>query len=106
MSAEGDDSFLNEIIGIFLDDTPKRLDELRSAFAARDQQTFTRAAHSIKGSSSNIGAMRLRVLAEQLEHASRQSSLPGLDAQIPAIEAEFNAVRTELEKLQQRQGQG
>lgn len=99
LSSEGDDAFLREIIEIFVQDTPRRLTELREAYQANDQVTFTRAAHSIKGSSSNLGALRLRALAEQLEHASRRSSLAGLDAQIPGLESAFHAARRELEKL-------
>lgn len=99
LGAEGDDSFLKEIILIFIDDTPVRLREMRDAFAAGDQPTFSRAAHSIKGSASNLGALRLRALAEQLERASKEASLDGLDAQLPRIEAEFAVAKAELEKL-------
>ncbi len=99
LGPEGDDSFLKEIIGIFIDDTPQRLQEMRDAFAARDQSTFSRAAHSIKGSASNLGAMRLKSLAEKLEKAAKQASLDGLDAELPKMEAEFATARAELEKL-------
>lgn len=99
LGAEGDDDFLKEIIDIFLEDTPRRLNELRDAFLAQDQVTFTRAVHSIKGSSSNLGALRLRARAEHIEHASRQQGLAGLDAEIPGLEAEFVAAKAELEKL-------
>jgi HPt (histidine-containing phosphotransfer) domain-containing protein len=99
LGADGDDSFLKEIIGIFIDDTPVRLKEMRDAFAANDQATFSRAAHSIKGSSSNLGALRLRALAEMLERSSKTSDLTGLDAELPKIEAEFAIAKVELEKL-------
>ena len=99
LGVEGDDSFLKEIISIFIDDTPNRFVELRTAYAANDTVTFTRAAHSIKGSASNLGAMRLRSLAEQLEHTSKQQGIQGLDQWIPTLEAEFAVARVELEKL-------
>lgn len=99
LGAEGDDSFLKEIIGIFIDDTPQRIQELRTAFAAGDQPTFSRAAHSIKGSASNLGAMRLRAVAEKLEHESKQNGIAGLEQAIPALEAEFETARVELLKL-------
>ncbi|HEX2100234.1 MAG TPA: Hpt domain-containing protein [Candidatus Synoicihabitans sp.] len=99
LGMDGDDSFLREIIGIFVEDTPNRLNEMRQAFAANDQATFTRAAHSIKGSASNLGAFRLRALAEKLEHDSKKFTLAGLDAHLPVMEAEFAAAKIELEKL-------
>lgn len=46
-----DDAFLREITGIFLEDTPVRLAELDESLAKGDVAKFTRAAHSIKGSS-------------------------------------------------------
>ena len=57
------DEFLREIVGIFLEDTPQRIAELEQSLAAGDVPKFTRAAHSIKGSSSNLGAMLLRSAA-------------------------------------------
>ncbi len=95
---EGDDSFLREVIEIFVSDTPVRLNELRTSHAAGDQTTFTRAAHSIKGSSSNVGAARLFELAKQLEADSRES-LAGLDTRVDALEASFAEARVALQSL-------
>ena len=92
---DGDDSFLREVIGIFVEDTPVRLRELHTSFAAGDQATFTRAAHSIKGSSSNVGAKELCKLAQELEAESR-ASLNGLGNRIGAVEAAFERVKTAL----------
>src|ERR1041384_7576819 len=69
------DEFLREIAGIFLEDTPARLTELDESLVAGDVAKFTRAAHSIKGSSSNLGAMALRAAAEKLEHQVRVQGL-------------------------------
>lgn len=99
LGAEGDDSFLHEIVTLFLEDTPKRFAELRTSFAAGDTPKFSRAAHSIKGSASNLGAMRVRALAEKLEYTSKQSGLAGLDALFADLEAEFAAAGAELRKL-------
>ncbi len=69
------DDFLKEIVAIFLEDTPLRIAELDQSLAAGDVGTFTRAAHTIKGSSSNVGALRLRHAAEVLEQGSRRDGL-------------------------------
>jgi len=94
-----DDSFVREIIGVFLEDTPARILELKRSHADGDVATFSRAAHSIKGSSSNLGAARLRSAAERLEHDSKSHDLAGLGAHIPTIEAEFSAAKESLERL-------
>ena len=51
------DVFLMEIIGIYVEDTPMRLTELKKSLAAGETALFTRAAHTIKGSSANLGAI-------------------------------------------------
>ena len=95
---EGDDSFLREVIEIFVTDTPVRLAELRNSLAAGDQSTFTRAAHSIKGSSSNVGAQRLCSLAKDLENDSRDA-IAGLEARIDELTEAFLEAKAALEAL-------
>ncbi|MBC7368636.1 MAG: Hpt domain-containing protein [Undibacterium sp.] len=90
------DEFLREIITIFLEDTPQRIAELDQCFAAGDIPTFTRAAHSIKGSSSNLGTLRLRALAEKLEHDSRTNGLGGLAPDLAAVKVEFTNAQAAL----------
>ena len=91
--------FLREIIGIFLEDTPQRIAELEQSLRAGDTPKFTRAAHSIKGSSANLGAVALRAVAEKLEHESRTSGLGNVSTLVDAIKTEFARAQVELGKL-------
>jgi len=93
------DEFLREIAGIFLEDTPVRIAELDQSLAAGDGSKFTRAAHSIKGSSANLGAMALRAVAEKLEHQSRTSGLTDVAALVADVKKEFARAQAELTKL-------
>ena len=89
LGSEDDDAFHKEIVALFLEDTPKRFDELRTSHAAADVVKFARAAHSVKGSASNLGAMRVRAVAEKLEYAAKQNGLAGLEAMTTELEAVF-----------------
>ncbi len=91
-----DDSFLREIIQTYLEDTPKRIHEVRLALSAADSVAFVRATHTIKGSSSNLGAERLRRTAERLEHGARQNGLHGMEQAVADLEAEFATARDAL----------
>ena len=93
------DEFLREIVGIFLEDTPQRLVELDESLAAGDAAKFTRAAHSIKGSSANLGAAALRSAAEKLEHRSRTGGLGDVTALVAEVKQEFTRAQVELAKL-------
>lgn len=92
------DEFLREIVGIYFEDTPRRIAELEQSLATGDQPKFTRAAHSVKGSSANVGAMAVRAVAEQIEHKSKQG-LGDAGAMIPALRSEFARAQAEFAKL-------
>ena len=94
-----EDAFLREITGIFLEDTPLRLAELDQSLACGDVPKFTRAAHSIKGSSSNLGATALRTIAEKLEHQSRTQGLGDVTTLVAQLKSEFNRAKGALASL-------
>lgn len=93
------DEFLRELVGIYLDDTPLRLLELDQSLASGDRPKFTRAAHSIKGSSANLGAVAVRSVAESLEHRSAQEDLSALAGLIVELKAEFEHARLAFARL-------
>lgn len=95
----GDDSFLHDLIQIYLEDAPKRLTEIEQAAAGKDARKLTLAAHSLKGSSSNFGANRLRALSEELEQLGRQAALDGVPAKLPPLREEYARVQAELTAL-------
>lgn len=96
------DEFLRELTLIFLEDTPQRIADLEQSLAAGDTATFTRAAHSIKGSAANMGAMLLRSAAEKLEQHSRKDGLTGVNEMIETIRREFAEAKVSLEQLIKR----
>jgi histidine phosphotransfer protein HptB len=93
------DEFLKEIVGIFLEDTPQRIEELDLSLASQDKVRFTRAAHSIKGSSANLGALALRAAAEKLEIHSNNVGLTEVVPLIAEIKSQFALAKAELKKL-------
>ena len=93
------DEFLREIVGMFLDDTPQRIADLEQSALSSDVARFTRAAHSIKGSSANIGAIALRAAAEKLEYQSRTHGLAGVADLVAQVKAEFGRAQLALHAL-------
>jgi HPt (histidine-containing phosphotransfer) domain-containing protein len=67
----GDQALLRELVGIFMDDGPKRLEALRQAMTASDVQLLEQVAHSLKGSAAILGASRLQESALALEEAAQ-----------------------------------
>ncbi len=93
------DEFLREIVGIFLEDMPRRLTELDSSLAAGDAPKFSRAAHSIKGSSGNLGAMALREVAGKLEQRSQKEGLGDVAGLLNELKIQFELATAELKKV-------
>ena len=95
----GDDSFLKEIVEIYLQDTPERLAAIKAARESNDQPLYTRSVHTIKGSSANVGAIEVRSLAERLEQRSKQEPLADLDAGVAELEKAFARASEALRAL-------
>lgn len=78
------------LLDTFLKDSEERLSQLRSATNA---EKLGHAAHSFKGSSSNMGAVGLAELCQQLEDRVNKHALFGIEDLINQIEREFKTVR-------------
>jgi len=61
-----------EVIGLFLADTPPRIEAIAGAVAAQDAAALSRAAHALKGGASNVGATAIQQHADALEAAAQQ----------------------------------
>lgn len=99
LNPDDNGEFLREIVGIFFEDTPQRIEELRSCLASGDVVRFTRAAHSIKGSSSNLGASLLRGSAERLEHHAKSAGLAGTESMIMEVQSEYEKAAAALRAI-------
>ena len=95
----GDDTFLKEIVSIYLEDTPARLADLRKALAESNQALYTRTAHTIKGSSANVGTSAVRLLAEQLEHRSKAEPAANLESLRLELEQAYARAEVALRAL-------
>jgi histidine phosphotransfer protein HptB len=93
------DEFQREIIAIYLEDTPQRIAELEQSLAAGDTPKFTRAAHSVKGSSANLGAMGVRAVAEKLERQSHDQGLTNVAELLANLKSEFARAHVEFAKF-------
>jgi histidine phosphotransfer protein HptB len=84
-----EDGYL-QLLETFLEDSERRLSQLHEA---KDADELGMAAHSFKGSSSNMGAMGLAALCQQLEDRVRQQPLYGIEDLINRIDQEYLEVQ-------------
>jgi HPt (histidine-containing phosphotransfer) domain-containing protein len=87
------------LVDTFLADSAERLHVLTHAVGAVQ---LLEAAHSFKGSSSNMGAIRLAELCHDLEQRAKEHNLSGIEALVAEIACEFARVRPLYEAERQR----
>ena len=90
--------FLYEVVDLFLADLTPKIARLGTAIPAADAGTIASAAHSLKGSSSNIGAAPLAALCATLERSARQGELSDAPALLGRIAVEADRVRQWIER--------
>lgn len=80
--ASEDADFELELIAIFLEDAEDNLNQLEQAIAHQNIQAIANLAHTLRGSSANVGARSLTQTAHQLEHLAQSSPLSDLPADL------------------------
>ncbi|NUU35751.1 Hpt domain-containing protein [Pseudomonas sp. C2B4] len=87
------------LIDTFLADSEERLQQLS---VVTDAARILETAHSFKGSSSNMGAIRLAELCHDLEQRAKARNLSGIETLMAEITREFAFVRPLYEEERQR----
>jgi CheY-like chemotaxis protein len=93
----GADDFVRTLVGQFLEEAGSRLTMLKDAAARSDTSGLKVSAHSLKGSSKMMGAMRLAGLCVELEtYIEGQTSEQSPTALLAALDQELVRVRRAL----------
>jgi PAS domain S-box-containing protein len=71
----GDRALLDELLVIFAEDAPVRMDAIRKAIAGSDAQELMREAHTLKGALKVLGAAAAAGLALELETLGREGDM-------------------------------
>ena len=103
---DGEADLVIEVIDLFLEDGPQRVAAIAAAIDAADAVELMRAAHSLKGSSANVGARGLMGLCANLEQRGRNGSVAGAAQLCLSLQREFDAVRDALVAERRRLGAG
>jgi len=91
--------FVDELIGVFLEDTPQLLDQLRVSTDGGDAAGLRRAAHTLKSNGANFGARRFTSLCQELEALGASGLLADAPRLVEAIDAEHRRVTEALQSL-------
>jgi CheY-like chemotaxis protein len=87
---------LRELVELFLKDARPKLERMHSALTGKDLTTLGLAAHSLKGSASNLGARRLAELCATLERRAKANDLTEAANLLLETRGEFHRVEAAL----------
>jgi CheY-like chemotaxis protein len=91
---DGCPDIVTELIGLFLDEAPKKIDAMEGAVARGEFEVLKKIAHTLKGTSASIGARRLSALCAWIETVPTPENLKET---LPRLKREFERVRQLLE---------
>jgi signal transduction histidine kinase/CheY-like chemotaxis protein len=92
----GDEELLRDLRHIFLEESPKLMRTLQLAVATGDADGVMRAAHSLKGEASYLGADRTSHAARQLEEMGRSQDLSRANDVLAVLEREVASLHLDL----------
>ncbi len=88
---ETGDELLRELLELFVDENGPRIGKIREALMARNRDEVLRGAHSVAGSSANLGGFRLAKNCSQLEGLAANGEFGGMEALFNQIVIDFDA---------------
>src|SRR5688572_8298101 len=96
VGGDGDD-FVTKLVDQYLAESTSRMAELKDAVERGDASALRLATHSLKGTSSMVGANRMAAICGELEQLARDTNFDGAPALVTGIEHEFARVRDALQ---------
>ncbi|MHC4955184.1 MAG: Hpt domain-containing protein [Planctomycetota bacterium] len=85
-----------KVVEIMLDDSPKRLDEVRRGLSEHDAKKTRMGAHTLQGAARHFGAQRVISIAMEVETAAAKDDLDTCRAALPRLESALDELNDAL----------
>ena len=87
-----------ELFELYMEVTSSEFQELKAALRDGDAERVHEKAHSIKGSSGNLGLDELYELAKQIDDRARVNSLNGLEDLLRSFDERYEKLVEDFER--------
>ncbi len=98
----GEFAYLEELIDLFLEDTPHLIEDLNTAVEKQDIPEVHRLSHSLKSNGADYGAIKFSNLCKELEIESKSGRLNGAAGLAAEITQEYTNMEGALRELRAR----
>jgi HPt (histidine-containing phosphotransfer) domain-containing protein len=92
----GDFDLATEIAAAFLADSPTTFSQLLAAVSSGDVEAAGKLAHTLKGSSANMGGEKLSRITGRMQTAAREDNLELLTELLPSANTSFQSLTAAL----------
>lgn len=96
IESRGEKNFIFEIFQIYFENAEQQFLDLKSDFENRDAKSIKRRAHSLKGSSANVGLENLTILFEDLENQANSENWERIEHLISEITEKFEFIKPQI----------
>ncbi|MDP8264971.1 MAG: Hpt domain-containing protein [Candidatus Aceula lacicola] len=96
---QGDKELLVELVEIFLDDCPSKIDDIKECFKVNNFDQLAEVAHSAKGAAANIGAKKLWKTFLVTEEAAKSATAEQSEELVKRIDQEFDELKQYFPEL-------
>ena len=96
LQAPGAPDLVRKIVDLYVKDAPRLMQVMKGAIAMSDIAELQRAAHTLKSSSENLGALAFADLCRQIEVDARAHLMALAAERLKSMEQQFARVRAEL----------
>ena len=98
LTPPGEPDVLREILTVFLAEVPRRIDALKTAWRQGGAADVQRLAHSLKGSTGNIGADAMFDVCRRIDARAKAGELQIADL-VEALDREYARVELAIRQL-------
>jgi HPt (histidine-containing phosphotransfer) domain-containing protein len=99
LTPPGEPDVLADILNLFLAEVPKKIGALQAALEAGDAAQVARIAHSLKGSTGNLGAHAMLDVCRRIDDRARRGDLASVAPLIASLTSEYHRVELEIRQL-------
>ena len=93
---DGDPKLLRDLVDMFLEESPQLVSKIRGALDRKDAKAVQKGAHSLRGSTSNLGAQMASGAALKIENLARAGELLQAGSVLQELERHLKGLRPAL----------
>lgn len=96
--AMGDQKFLEELLNEFIASMPVQIQDMSALLQQEDASELARAAHTLKGTASNMSAGRIVALARRLENSVKKGDFAESRTVVDELKQESDQLQSFLKQ--------